>query len=693
MSLRFAAALLACQTVFPSCANAEQDLDAPDVIVSANRFRETYLDKPVNVTIISRSALEHTTARTLPELLSLQAGIGARDFYGNNAAGATVDLRGFGANAAQNTLILMDGRRMTDADQSGVQWSSMPLAQIERVEIVRGGGAVQYGDGAAAGVINIVTRRPQVGDAQAFIAARAGSYDTYELQAGASKFFESVGVRAFASGLQSQGYRDNNRNEQNNGEAEFRWARDGGELRLKASADRQEIRLPGARRVELGTAVNEVATDPRGTSTPLDHATRNGNQVALDWNQRSLWGEAAAGVSYRDKAQTSYFDFNGFPDYREVNLDVVGLTPRLKFDSPVLGRENALVVGADLYDWDYRLDLSDSPAHVTRPVDRVTGTQRNLGVYIQDTFALSGSTTLTAGYRRERFEIDLADAFDPIAPGAFFGQSSAGSQRTSAEAWDLGLRHRVFGPWSVIARAGRSFRFANVDEIFETSPSFLREFQFLRPQTAKTYELSGEYRRARMFMAATLFQIETNDEIRLDPFTQGRGNTNLPPIRRRGLELSAAWEATEALALNGAYTFTDATFLEGVLPGGGFSIATNADLSGKTVPLVARHRLSLGLSWAIGAQTRFNATQTAVSSSFMENDETNDLGAKIPGYGLTDLRLDHTFDQWRLTLAVNNVFDHAYFNYAVRSQFVANRFNAYPLPGRTASVALTYTFQ
>lgn len=693
MSFRSSAALFAAASFVPVASVAQGDLAAPDVIVSVNRFRESYLDKPVNATIIPRAAIENTTAKTLPDLLSQQAGIGTRDLYGNNAAGATVDLRGFGANATPNTLILLDGRRLGDADLSGVQWSAVPLDQIERVEIVRGGGAVQYGDGATAGVINIITRRPETGDASAFIGARAGTYDTYEFQAGASKFFESVGVRFFASDLNSQGYRANNQNVQTSGQAEFRWIRDGGEFRLTAGADRQRIRLPGARLVVLGTPINEVETDPRGTSTPLDYATRDGNFAAVDWNQRVSFGEAAVGVSYRDKGQTSYFDFNGFPDYRDVSLKLLGLTPRMKFDAPLFGRENALVVGLDFYDWNYQLDLSNSPSNITQPIDRVNGTQRNIGAYIQDTIVLGEATTLSAGYRKERFEIDLADTYDPAAPGAFFGQSSSGSQRADVEAWDLGLRHRVNGPWSLIARAGQSFRFANVDEIFETSPLFLREFQFLLPQTSKSYELSGEYRRARGFAMATLFQLDTNNEIRLDPFTLGRGNTNLPPIRRRGVELSSVWEVAPALVLNGAYTFTDSTFLEGVLPGGGFSIASNVELAGKTVPLVPRNRLSLGLSWAISPVTRLSVTETAVSSQFMENDETNNLSAKIPAYALTDVQLTHTSGHWRFRFAVNNLFDRAYYNYAVRSQFDPNRYNAYPLPGRTASVALTYTFQ
>jgi iron complex outermembrane receptor protein len=156
------------------------------VIVTAPRFPQHVRELPASVTVISEEDIARSGARTLPELLSHEVGLTMKDFYGNNAAVTAVDLRGFGVTGLQNTLILLDGRRLNDFDLSGVQWSAVPVASVERIEILRGAGAVLYGDAASAGVVNIVTRSPlRPGKAlEAF--GRVASYETREGQLYAS---------------------------------------------------------------------------------------------------------------------------------------------------------------------------------------------------------------------------------------------------------------------------------------------------------------------------------------------------------------------------------------------------------------------------------------------------------------------------------------------------------------------------
>jgi iron complex outermembrane receptor protein len=188
-------------------------------------------------------------------------------------------------------------------------------------------------------------------------------------------------------------------------------------------------------------------------------------------------------------------------------------------------------------------------------------------------------------------------------------------------------------------------------------------------------------------MRAALFQTEVTDEIHLDPYTTGVGNTNLPPSRRRGIELEGAWRAAKGLRLQAGYAYTDARFLEGVLAGSPFAIGTNLSVAGKQVPLVPRHKLNAGLTWEVTGETQLSGMLTALSSQVMDNDEPNTLGTRIPGYAVLDLKLRHAFAWGKVALAVNNVFDHHYYTYAVRSAFVVDRYAAYPLPGRTVGLS------
>ena len=671
----------------------------PEVVVTATRFEDKYVDTPVNVTVITAEDIRNSAAKTLPDLLSEQAGISIHDFFGNNAATTTVDMRGFGVTGGQNTLILLDGRRIGDIDLSGVQWGTIPYAAIERIEIVRGSGAVLYGDGASAGVINIITRSPTAGGRSATLSARAGSYDTYEGQINANVMGARAGINMTASNFESRGYRDNNRNRQSNVLGDFRWLTDSGEISLKASNDSQGVRLPGARMVQPSAGINQLETDRRGATTPLDYAQRSGSQALLDWQQQLPFGELIIGAGYRDKQQTSYFDNTGCfgcPDYRITDLNVWSFTPRLRITQPVFGKDNTLVAGYDQYRWDYRLRKSISTAAIAQPINRISATQDTQAVYANNTTRLTEQATLVVGWRSERFKIDANDVYDPTAPG-FGSGASPDSQSISTYAYELGMRYQFAPAFALVGKLGRSYRFANVDETYETTPVFTAQFQFLKPQINHSTELGVEMKDPRRSLRATLFNINVTDEVHLDVFTAGIGNTNLPPSRRRGIELDGHWKAHETLIMGAAYTYTDARFREGILPGGGGfgAFFSNVVLAGKHVPLVPQHKVNLTASWALTARTRISAAATYVASQFMDNDEANTLGVKIPAYTVVDLKLTHELGPWRLSATVNNLFDHEYYNFAVRSNQIAaaDRYNAYPLPERNASVTLEYAFK
>lgn len=655
------------------------------IVVTPTRFPGLASDRAVNVTVISREEIGRNPAVTLPEILQDYAGIGLRDLFGNNAANSTVDLRGFGAAAGQNTLVLVDGVRQNDIDLSGVVWSAIPLSAIERIEIVRGGNSVLHGAGAVGGVINIITRSPVGRRNEATLGIRYGSFDTRSLQAAGNLVGENVGLALAAASHRSDGWRDNNDNSQDSFYGNARWKLNGGEIGFKLGADKQSLRLPGARFVEPDMNLNELASDPEGAQTPFDWAKRDGLQAVLSGQMQLPKGEVVADLNYRNKSQEAYFYFGGYPDYRKTALDMLTFSPRVKLPLESGGLKHEAILGIDLGVWDYRLRTSNDPGNIGQPINRVQADQRNTALYAQDHLRLSESLSLTAGARMEWFRIKATDSYDSTAPGGAWGSGAlAGKQSEREHAWELGLRYRAAPQHTFYAKGGRSFRFATVDEIYEYAPDYSRAFQFLKPQTALDAELGWEIGSVRQGGRAALYHARVEDEIHLDPYGAGTGNTNLPPLRRYGLELEGRG-SVGAVYVSAAYTLAFAEFTSGVF--------NSVPLKGNKVPLVPRHKLALNATWKISPLTRLTGSANYVSSQYMDNDETNTLGVKIPAYTVADIRLEHRLNNWKLAAAINNVLDEAYHTYAVRSQFNADRYAAYPLPGRHGWVSVEYLFK
>ena len=179
----------------------------PEIVVTATRYKEEYNFIPLNVTFITEKDIENSTAQFIPDLLMTQAGIKVSDIAGNRRS-YNVDIRGFGETGVLNTLVLIDGRRVNHVDLSGTDWTQIPLDRVKRIEVIRGGrGSVLYGDNAAGGVINIITKKGEELKSGGEIAG--GSFGTSRGKAYISSSSDNASLFISGSLLNSNGYRRN----------------------------------------------------------------------------------------------------------------------------------------------------------------------------------------------------------------------------------------------------------------------------------------------------------------------------------------------------------------------------------------------------------------------------------------------------------------------------------------------------
>ncbi|MBE7179355.1 MAG: TonB-dependent receptor, partial [Mucilaginibacter polytrichastri] len=143
------------------------------------------------VTIIGPEQIGRSSGKTVAELLSEQAGIIVNGAGSNPGKDKSLFFRGAGS---QYTVILLDGIVANDPSGSGGVFDLrlIPIDQIERIEILKGGQSTLYGSDAVAGVINIVTKKEGKPGNNVFGSATAGNYDTYRGTIGLSSTADRI---------------------------------------------------------------------------------------------------------------------------------------------------------------------------------------------------------------------------------------------------------------------------------------------------------------------------------------------------------------------------------------------------------------------------------------------------------------------------------------------------------------------
>ncbi|MFM1988099.1 MAG: hypothetical protein RJA99_1056 [Pseudomonadota bacterium] len=142
----------------PACAFAQASpLDA--VVVTATRTPSRVSEAVAEVTVVERDEIEAAAGLTLAQLLARQPGL---QLSSNGGLGKTsgVFIRGL---EARHTLLLVDGVRLQSATVGTPSFDNLPLALVDRIEIVRGPMSSLYGSDAVGGVVQVFTRRAQQG--------------------------------------------------------------------------------------------------------------------------------------------------------------------------------------------------------------------------------------------------------------------------------------------------------------------------------------------------------------------------------------------------------------------------------------------------------------------------------------------------------------------------------------------------
>jgi iron complex outermembrane receptor protein len=640
-----------------------------------------------SATVITAEDIARSPAQTIQEIIGQTPGVQLTTLYGGvNGAGTTVDLRGFGAFASSNTLVLVNGRRLNDLDLQGVDLSTIPRDSIERIEITKGNsGAVLYGDNAVGGVINIVTKTG-IGGPPVSIRAEGGAGSFNQSLAKVSTTTNSGPWSTSFSGvgIKSDGYRVNNALDQRSGVGDVRYVTPDFTAYFDLSGDDQNLRLPGPRTVDPSIGLNELATDRNGTNTPFDYGNKQ-DANATGGFTKTLWNGAELIVDggYRNKqTQSAFLDGTDpfFFSFVNATLQTWSLTPRMSIKNSIFGLPSTILTGVDFYDYNYVQDHRNVQGAI--PIHTYDLSQQSLGAYWQQTIGILPTTDFSYGGRIQRTSVTARDQLNN-APGcaAEFSCDTQAAPLDSSEinhALHIGIEHRFNETFAVFARAASAFRTPNIDERVGVGAfaAPVKDFN-LKTQTSNDVEGGFRIKAGKFEMQSSIYDMELTNEIHFDPVNFV--DTNLDPTRRYGSETSASLRASDSVLLRGGVAYTRAVFREG-------------PFAGNDIPLVSRFTASAGVSWNIWEKYFVaDATVRYWGTRRMDNDEAN-TQPLIPANATVDFKLSGQYDRFFWSLSVNNLFNALYYDYAVASSFTPDRFSAYPLPGRTYMVKAGATF-
>jgi outer membrane receptor protein involved in Fe transport len=561
-----------------------------------------------------------------------------------------VSMRGLGGIRA---LVLLDGIPLNDPFFGYVQWSEVPLETVDRVEIVRGGGATLWGNYAMGGVINILTR--PIDRAEIIAEAGGGSYGTYRADGHAAFAGSGYGIGVDASVNHTDGYIQP-------------IPEDRGPITVPTSFTAHTIALSG--NVDITPALSATGR--------ISYFDNDQNLLTrLQTNHQKTWRYTASLTqqlgSKGSVALTLFHDDSRFltvntgapegADPTQVEyIQNVHTTPEKDLGASLVWRREfvgalrELSAGVDYHGISGKdvAQIFDETGSQIR-TDIGSGRQRFLGGFIQaDLRPIERFDALLSVRYQDFYNYRGLD----LTPGGL-GTNVPDRHDTDIDP-RLSLRYELGGGFALRAAAYRAFRAPTLDNLyraFAIPGGIFYGNASLKPETLDGAEAGFDYSLGAIRFQATAFtniikDLITSRNLADDElpsgFFFGTRLINAGRARSRGVEAELDWKLSPTITGTLGYTYADSVVTEN--PDDPASI-------GVQQAAVPRHRLSAGLDWTgprgitVSPRLRYVSRTNGDSDGLLHTEPhfIVDLAASAP---LTP--------QLDALVQVENLFDHRY---------------------------------
>ncbi|HHF3074792.1 TPA: TonB-dependent receptor [Vibrio diabolicus] len=614
-----------------------------------------WLDVPQAVSVVTKTEMQDRGAVRLVDALDGVAGVnntlgeGSRDQF---------MIRGFDS---LNDMY-RDGLR-----DDGTLQSYRSLANVERVEIVKGPAGALYGRGSAGGIINLVTKRAN-GENFTHVNGSVGSNNQYVGQVDSSMAFtDKVNGRINLEYSQADSYVDHvDSNDFFIAPTIRVLPADGHTIDIDVEYAHQELVPYRGVPSKNGKPVDlPVSTYFGGTN---DYQESDSLRIAVDYewrlNDQWVWNNRAAfnHIELEQKG-TRQGKVTGNEVSQTVNN--FGYDPRttttLQSELVWETRDNQLMVGADFNQIDIDLTLASDktlpPQNIYDPVVGPTpdpgfkpfrdNTTTTTGLYVQDVYTW-GDLSLIGNVRYDSMELE---------------QQKAGSDKEKLDddkvSYRAGLVYRINSDASVYASLARSWQLPYAG--IYINPKLAEFFHTdLKEVGAKAYLLDNA-----LMLNAALFQIDQEQ-----PQTNVDGDViDKIEVRHQGIELEARGQITKQWDISVGYSYLDA----------------EDKATGKKPNDVSDHLFSLWSTYQLDDNWRLGGGVKYVGDRYAGNDEAVALG----DYTTVDLMAAYTTGRHKIQANAYNILDEKYILGATNGTSGLNQIGY----GAPAEFMLSYGYQ
>jgi vitamin B12 transporter len=477
-----------------------QSLQTPvslqQTVVTATRLPQTLTESLADVSVLDPSTIERSGAVGLVDVLSRLPGV---EFARNGGPGGTtgVFVRG---GETRFTAVYIDGVRVDSQSTGGAPWESIPLAQIDRIEVLRGPAAAVYGSDAIAGVIQIFTKKGE-GAFSPSLGLSLGRYGTRKLEATASGSVGDIDYSVGLADVKSTGFNATTRTGQNP---------DVDGMTSQSGNVRLGLKINTAHRVEATALSNKL-------NSQYDSSTRFADE-------RNLYKLQALGFSWqaqwRDDLNSRLTLTESLNRYETTPLPYLTLT-RLR--------------GLTLLN-EYRMGNASLTAALERKEDWLENAPINQG-------RSQNALALGYGMRSGAHSLQLNLRHD--------NDSEFGGKSTGSAAYG----YNITPFWRVTASAGTAFRAPTLYQRFS-----IYGLPSLQPESARNAELALRYTEGSTQVQVVAYRNRVSDLITFvsapGPCVAGSGSFpgcygNTAQARYEGVTLSGK-HAISGYALRGS---------------------------------------------------------------------------------------------------------------------------------------------